>query len=118
MPTFGDSLKSNIIYSSCTPRLRHIGGGQALLVRDSLPYVYDVSPNGTAMASRAISSTSTHLWDARHPAPSRLWRPAGLRGYGVGVCRRTRAGSLYRPIAWGPHKATAEEIEARPAKVE
>src|SRR5437667_12095821 len=45
--------------------------------------------------------------DARHHAPSRLWRPAWLRGLGVGLCR---------PITWGPHEAAAQEIEARTAK--
>src|SRR2546423_9078890 len=54
--------------------------------------------------------------DARHHAPSPLWWPAWLRGFGVGLCRRTRAGSLGRPITWGPHEAAAEEIEPRAAK--
>jgi hypothetical protein len=41
-------------------------------------------------------------------------RPAsgGPRGYAAS------AWVLCRPIAWGPHEAAAEEIEARPAKVE
>src|SRR5712691_6411545 len=54
--------------------------------------------------------------DARHHAPSHLGWPVWLRGLGVGLCRRTRAGGLGRPITWGPYEATAEEIKTRPAE--
>src|SRR5713101_4366919 len=81
LATFGDSLKRNIICSSCTPRRR----GQALPASDSLPCVHDVGPDGTATAGRAISQASTHLRDTTPHDPPRLWRHAWLRGLGFPV---------------------------------
>src|SRR2546426_8914280 len=54
--------------------------------------------------------------DACHHASSGLSWPAWRRGLSVGLCRRSQAGGLGRPIAWGPHEAAAEEIKARAAK--
>ena len=56
------------------------------------------------------------LKDACHHALSRRGWPAWLRGFSVGLCRRSRAGGLCRTIAWGPHEAAAEEIEMRAAE--
>src|SRR5712691_2220067 len=112
LPTFGDSLKRNTICSACTPRR----GSQALPARESLSHVHNVAPDSAAMARHPTSHGGRPLKAARHHAPSRLWQPAWLYGLGVGLGRRTQAGGLGRPIAWGPHEAAAEEIKARAAE--
>ena len=114
LSTFGDSLKRNTICSVCTPRRRR----QALPSRESFSHVHHVGPDSAAMARHPTSHGERPPKAARHHAPSRLWQPAWLCDLGVGLGRRTQAGGLGRPIAWGPHEAAAEEIEARPAKVE
>ena len=111
MATFGDSRKRNTVGSVCTLCWR----GQALPSCDRLLRVYVVGLEGTATAVPSLRPRHI-LRDARGHNQARLARRTGLRGLGVGLGRRTRAGSLCRPITWGPHEAAAEEIEVRAAK--
>jgi len=78
--------------------------------------MHNVDPDSVAMARHPAPHGGRPPKAARHHAPSRLWQPAWLCGIGVGLGRRTQAGGLGRPIAWGPHEAAAEEIKARAAK--
>jgi hypothetical protein len=116
LSVFGDSLKRYIIiqliYTTATPRWR----GQALPSRESLIHEYNGGPDGAARARGPTPHGGRPPKDARHAASPRLWWPAWLRGLGGGLRWRSRAGGLCLPIAWGPHEAAAEEIEACPAK--
>ncbi len=105
LSTFGDSLKRNIIYSSCTPRLHHVGEVKrfphARASHTDTTVAWTVLP-WPATPRRMADDLSRTL--AIMP---RLWWPTWLRGLRVGLCR---------PIAWGPHEAAAEEIELRAAE--
>ena len=73
MPHFGDSLKSNTIRSSCTPRRR----GQALSSHEILLRMQGLGLDGVAIASHPTPDVLIHPGDT-----SLMPRPAscGTRG--------------------------------------
>jgi len=109
LATFGDGLKSNIIYSSCTPRLHYVGEDKRF-------------PHARASHTCTTSTRTALPWPATprrmaggppkaacHHASSRLWWPAWLRVASAWVY----AGARGRAVSAGPSRGAPTKRRLR-----